>query len=62
MTKTLVIGVSAAGTNIGQFLIENMPNSTELLLINSDRKSLDKHSATNSVYLDLALSSETKNS
>ncbi|KAB2824306.1 hypothetical protein [Aliivibrio finisterrensis] len=60
MTKTLIIGVSGAGTNISQYLVEKMPDSPELLLINSDSKSLDKHLATNRVYLDLALSSETK--
>ncbi|HIF5802249.1 TPA: hypothetical protein ACX3E3_004089 [Vibrio parahaemolyticus] len=59
MTETLIIGVSGAGTNISQYLVEKLPENTALLLINSDRTSLDKHSTTNSVYLDLTLSSET---
>ncbi|MGR5235530.1 hypothetical protein [Vibrio alfacsensis] len=59
MTETLIIGVSGAGTNIGQYLVENLPDNTALLLINSDRASLDNHSTTNSVCLDLTLSSET---
>lgn len=56
MTKILIIGVGGAGTNISQFLIEHLRDSAELLLINSDMKSLNKHSTTDSVFLDLTLS------
>lgn len=58
MTKTLIIGIGGAGTNISQFLVENLNGSYEWLLINSDKKSLAKHPTTNSIFLDLALSAK----
>lgn len=62
MKKTLIVGVGGAGTNIAHFLAENFNSSSELLLINSDKTSLDTHSMANLIFLDLTSSSETKKS
>ncbi|MFZ3465002.1 hypothetical protein [Vibrio harveyi] len=59
MTNKLIIGVGGAGTNIAHFLVESLNDNSELLLINSDKASLDKHSTLNRIFLDLTLSSET---
>jgi cell division protein FtsZ len=62
MTPKLIIGIGGAGANISQFLTENLHGTSELLLINTDKGSLDKSSTANCVLLVLSLSSATKKS
>lgn len=62
MVKKLIIGIGGAGANISQFIVENLNEMSELLLINTDKSSLDRHSTTNRILLDLTLSSDAKKS